>query len=148
MDLDRPKPGVRASVNVTPLIDIVLVMLIIFMVLTPSVLKSMVVTIPKPAPTDTQDEGMLPITVQYSEGRKIALNREPVALEALASTVANKLRFDNRKLVFLDIDEACDYGEVVKLMDTVRGAGAKTLAVLNSSASAGDGNRTRKPLAR
>jgi biopolymer transport protein ExbD len=151
MDFDRPGAGGRATVNVTPLIDIVLVMLIIFMVLTPSVVKNLVVTIPKPPPTDARDDGMPPITVAYSEGRKIAVNREPVAFEALAAKVANKLRFDKHKLVFFQVDEACDYGEVVKLMDTVRGAGAKTLAVLTSasaSASAGDGTRTRKPLAR
>jgi biopolymer transport protein ExbD len=133
MDIDRPKQGVRASINVTPLIDVVLVMLIIFMVLTPSLLKHMVATIPRPAPDDGIDRAPSPITVEYSERRQLALNSQPVAFEALAAEVAEKLRFDRRKLVFFKIEDGCSYGEVVKLMDTVRGAGASTLAVVTKS---------------
>jgi biopolymer transport protein ExbD len=131
MEIQRPKKGSRADINVTPLIDVVLVMLIIFMVLAPSLLKHMVVTIPRPAPADAVvHRGLPPITVAYSEARQITLNDEPVAFEALASRVAHKLRFDQRKLVFFRVEDAAAYGEVIKLMDTVRGAGANTLAIV------------------
>jgi len=43
------------------------------------------------------------------------------------------LRFDKRKLVFFDVDDDCAYGDVIKLMDTVRGAGARVLGVVTKA---------------
>jgi biopolymer transport protein TolR len=131
MDVGGSKKGARADINVTPLIDIVLVLLIIFMVITPSMLKHMTANVPKknndPNPPDP---ATAPIVLEYTKNREITVNTESVSFEALANKIAERLKFDKGKVVFFKIEDDAMYGEVVKLMDTVRGAGAKTLGIV------------------
>jgi biopolymer transport protein TolR len=130
MDTGNRK-GVRGDINVTPLIDVVLVLLIIFMVLTPSTLKHLDATVPKksdetaaPPPTEA------PIIVEYTARRELTVNGEPVRPEALVSSLSDRLRGDRQKAVFFKAEDKAPYGEVVRLMDLARGAGAKTLALV------------------
>jgi biopolymer transport protein TolR len=123
--------GVRGDINVTPLIDVVLVLLIIFMVLTPSTLKHLDATVPKkadetaaPPPTEA------PILVEYTAKRELTVNGEPVQPDALPAALAARLRDDRQKVVFFKAEDQAPYGEVVRLMDLARGSGAKTLAVV------------------
>ena len=131
MDVGGGKKGARADINVTPLIDIVLVLLIIFMVLTPTMLKHMTANVPKKNNDPTPpDPATAPIVLEYTKNREITVNTESVAFESLASKIAERLKFDKQKVVFFKIEDDAAYGEVVKLMDTVRGAGAKTLGIV------------------
>jgi biopolymer transport protein TolR len=130
MDIGGRK-GLKGDINVTPLIDVVLVLLIIFMVLTPSLLKHLSATIPKkaeetapPPPMDT------PIIVEVGTGGVITVDTEPVPVEALATKLTERLRFDSRKVIFFKAHDDAPYGDVVRLMDIARGAGANTLAVI------------------
>jgi biopolymer transport protein TolR len=125
------KKGLRAEINVTPLVDVVLVLLIIFMVLTPSMLKHLTANVPKKneqpaaaAPTDSS------IVVAYTAARELTVNNEPVAPEALADKLAERLRGARQKVVFFRAEDDAPYGEVVHLMDLARGVGATTLAVV------------------
>jgi biopolymer transport protein ExbD len=131
MDVGGKKGGIRGDINVTPLVDVVLVLLIIFMVLTPSTLKHLTANVPKkpdepspPAPTDTS------IVVEYSAGREITVNSEPVAVEALGPKLVERLRGSRQKVVFFKADDETAYGDIVRLMDVARGVGAQTLAVV------------------
>lgn len=131
MDVGGNKRGVRSDINVTPLVDVVLVLLIIFMVLTPSTLKHLTAAVPKkseepapPAPTDTS------IVVEYTANREVSVNSEAVAVEALAGAIAERLRGSRQKVVFFKAEDDAPYGEVVRLMDVARGAGAQTLALV------------------
>jgi biopolymer transport protein ExbD len=132
MDVGGSKKGARSDINVTPLIDVVLVLLIIFMVLTPSMLKHMTANVPRKAPDDAPppDPSSQPIVLEYTAKQEITVNTEPVAWEALADKIAERLKFDRQKVVFFKVEDDAIYGEVVKLMDTVRGAGAKTLGII------------------
>jgi biopolymer transport protein TolR len=130
MDVGKKK-GLQGDINVTPLIDVVLVLLIIFMVLTPSMLKHLMATVPKtdedarpPGPAETM------ILVEYTAQRELAVNSEPVAPEALGAKLTERLRADRRKVVFFKADDEAPYGEVIKFMDIARGAGAQTLAIV------------------
>jgi len=131
MDLVSGRSGVSGDINVTPLIDVVLVLLIIFMVLTPAMLKHVRVAVPEktkdsmPSPTEE-----VPIVVEYTAKRELTINTEPVAAVELASKLAERLRSDQRKVVFFKAEDEAAYGQVVRLMDIARGAGAKTLAIV------------------
>lgn len=131
MDVGGSKGGAKSEINVTPLIDIVLVLLIIFMVLTPSMLKELTANVPQKAP-DNQPPPPPGSTIllEYTANREIMINQEPVAWEALADKVADHLKAAKDKVVFFKIEDDANYGEVVKLMDTARGAGAKTLGIV------------------
>ena len=89
------KKGAMADINVTPLIDVVLVLLIIFMVLVPSMLKHMTANVPRKAPPDAPppDPSATPIVVEYTAKREITVNTEAVAWEALADKIAERLKF-------------------------------------------------------
>ena len=124
------KKGPRGDINVTPLVDVVLVLLIIFMVLTPSTLKHLTATVPKKAEEDTPQPPGETILVEYTAKRELSINGEPVAPDALAQRLADRLRNDRQKVVFFRAEDEAPYGEVVRLIDLARGSGARTLAVV------------------
>jgi biopolymer transport protein TolR len=130
MDLGRSAKGTRSQINITPLIDIVLVLLIIFMVATPAMRKHLSATIPPPAPPDTTSDPLSPpIVVEYTAARQLTVNHEPVAVEGLRAKMAERLGASRQKVVFFKADDEANYGEVVRLMDVVKGAGATALAL-------------------
>jgi biopolymer transport protein ExbD len=119
------------EINVTPLIDIVLVLLIIFMVMTPVMLKELVAKVPqKSSELVPQPPGENPIIVELDASDRLSLNGEAVAAEALADQVAERLRHDRQKVVFFKIDDDANYGRAVKVMDLCKGAGAATLGII------------------
>jgi biopolymer transport protein ExbD len=132
MDVGGAKKGIRGEINVTPLIDVVLVLLIIFMVLTPSMLKHLDPTIPKKADDNVIPSAETPIVVEYTAKHVLTINGEPVRPEQLAENLAGRLRVDRQKVVFFKAEDEAPYGEVVRLMDIARGSGAKTLAVVTT----------------
>lgn len=130
MDIGNRR-GPRGEINVTPLIDVVLVLLIIFMVLTPATLKHLSAVVPKKADESTPPPPSdAPLLVEYSAERVISVNGEPVAFDALVEKLKERLRYDRQKVVFFKADGDAPYGEVVRLMDLARGSGARTLAVV------------------
>jgi len=93
--------GPQGEINVTPLIDIVLVLLIIFMVMTPVMLKEIVAKVPqKQTENVPQPPGENPIVVELDKHDTLTLNGEGVAPEVLAERVAERLQHDRQKVVF------------------------------------------------
>ena len=131
MDVGGGRKGVRADINVTPLIDVVLVLLIIFMVLVPSMLKELTANIPRKDESNTPpDPSASPVVVEYTAKGELSLNQEPVAPEALAEKVAEKIKYKSQKVVFFKIDDDAPYGDAIRFMDIGRGAGATTLGIV------------------
>jgi biopolymer transport protein ExbD len=123
--------GVRSDINITPLVDVVLVLLIIFMVMTPTLLKEMDVVVPEKAdvqiavPTTTDQ-----IVVGVSKDNKLSLNHEPMTESALVERLHDVFASRSDKLAFFDVEDDANYGEVMHVMDVVRGSGAKTLGIM------------------
>ena len=131
MDVGGKKSGPKSDINVTPLIDVVLVLLIIFMVLTPSMLKNIPMMVPDKAEDDTP--AMPPdsaLMVEYTANRELTVNSEAVAVEALAAKLQDRLKARRQKVVFFKAEDKAPYGEVVRLLDIARGSGAETLAIV------------------
>jgi biopolymer transport protein TolR len=125
------KRGPQGEINVTPLIDIVLVLLIIFMVMTPVMLKEIVAKVPqKQTENLPQPPGENPIVVELDAHDGLALNGEAVAPEALAARVGERLSHDRQKVVFFKVDDDANYGRAVRIMDICKGAGARTLGIV------------------
>jgi biopolymer transport protein ExbD len=123
--------GPTSEINVTPLIDIVLVLLIIFMVLTPVMLKEIAAAVPRKATDETvAPPSSPPIVVRLDAGGLLSVSGAPVAAAALGARVAERLVHDRKKIVFFDVDDTASYGRAVKLMDICKGAGAKTLGIV------------------
>jgi biopolymer transport protein ExbD len=131
MDVGGKKGGSKSEINVTPLIDIVLVLLIIFMVLTPSMLKHLPTMVPDKSEDDSPagppDSAIM---VEYTAKRELTVNSESVAVELLAVKLQERLKARRQKVVFFKAEDKAPYGEVVRLLDIARGSGAETLAIV------------------
>jgi len=123
--------GVRSDINVTPLIDVVLVLLIVFMVMVPKLLNQTNLDIPPKAPDNVETppaSDQLVATV--GEDGRVAINGEAIALEGLPDKVRTLMSNRNKKLMFFNPDDNATYGDVVKVMDICRGAGVKTIGIM------------------
>jgi biopolymer transport protein ExbD len=131
MDVGGKKGVAKSDINVTPLIDVVLVLLIIFMVLTPSMLKNLPTMVPEKS--DDDSPAMPPdsaIMVEYTAKRELTVNSEAVSVEELATKLQDRLKARRQKVVFFKAEDKAPYGEVVRLLDIARGSGAETLAIV------------------
>lgn len=130
MDLGQGGGGPRSEINVTPFVDVVLVLLIIFMVLTPLVLREIGVTIPRKADEEvTADVAAQQVVLSLQADGRITLGGAFVRLEDLGSAVRRTFASRRRKLLFVRIDDVVNYGLAVRVMDICRGAGIATLGM-------------------
>ena len=123
--------GLKPEINITPLVDVVLVLLIIFMVMTPILLKQLELRIPEKADTDIAPPPptMAQVVVKIDADEHIYLNEEPITRERLVESVRETMASRREKLVFFDLDDKANYGAVMEVMDACRGAGAQTLGI-------------------
>ena len=123
--------GVRSDINITPLVDVVLVLLIIFMVATPMLIKDLDLTVPEKAETTIATPTTAnQVVVSVTKEGQVQINREPVAESLLTEKIHDLMTTRSQKLVFFDIDDDANYGDAMHVMDVCRGAGAKTLGIM------------------
>jgi biopolymer transport protein TolR len=123
--------GIRSDINITPLVDVVLVLLIIFMVMTPQLLKEVELTVPDKADVEVATPTVADqVVVSVAKNGTISLNQEPITPEALIERMHDVMAARSEKLVFFDLDDEANYGDIVHVMDICRGAGAKTLGIM------------------
>ena len=128
-DLGGGSGGLRCEINVTPLVDVMLVLLVIFMVVTPMLRLELPIDLPETKAGTVAEEAGQVILAADSDG-VLRLNGEPVAKEALETTIRNVFAGRNEKTVFLEADRSLPYATVVDLMDTCRAAGVLRIGVL------------------
>ena len=132
----RNSPPSQSEINVTPLIDIVLVLLIIFMVLTPIMIYEISVNLPDNTETVEQDD--VPkdqLLVAVCKDGSYTLNRKPFELELLRDDLKKRLRSKAKKVVFVDAHPDAGYERVVQLLDLARDAGADRLGMASLKTS-------------
>jgi biopolymer transport protein TolR len=105
-------------------------LLIIFMVLTPSMLKHLTATVPKKSEEVAAPVNDAVIIVEYTAKKELTVCGEPVAPETLVDKLTERLKAARQKVVFFKAEDEASYGDVIHLMDIARGAGAQSLAVV------------------
>ena len=126
----KPANNTNTEINVTPLIDVVLVLLIIFMVLTP--LKESELPVAVPASEQADDPSEMPpdqLIVYVAKDRNTKLNTQALQGDALLAALKERLatRKDTDKTVFVVAEDAASYGKLVAVIDTAKLAGAQTI---------------------
>ena len=120
--------GLNADPNVTPMIDVLMVLLIIFMVIVPSSRKAMDVQVPDPNPQPSEPQSKSEsIVLTVNPGGQFLINKEAVNQANLASRL--KQIYDPRpdKIIFIKGDPKARYQDVISAMDVARGAGVKVI---------------------
>ncbi|MEA2624035.1 MAG: biopolymer transport protein ExbD [Candidatus Binatota bacterium] len=118
---------VMAEINITPLTDIFLVLLIIFMITQSALVESAAkVNLPKATQTTQESRG---VTVTVTKDERIFVNQLPVDEAQLQGTLQDLLADDPRKLVILQGDRSVMLGEAVRLMDIAKRAGAQAISI-------------------
>jgi biopolymer transport protein TolR len=129
MSGSNPSAGLQNEINVTPMIDVLLVLLIIFMMVIPMSRKAIDLQLPDPTPDDT-NSGPPPsqIVLEVLPGNTFKINSQPVPRTDLARKL--KEIYDPRpdKIIFVKGDPAVKYSDVITAMDVARGAGVKVIA--------------------
>jgi biopolymer transport protein TolR len=119
-----------AEINVTPLVDVMLVLLIIFMVTAPMLATGIKVNLPN-AHTAQPLEAKEPIVVVVAKDGAVSVGKDPVSRDALAATVKSKLDASNG-VIQLRGDREAAYGDVVSVMDELAANGVTRIAIVSS----------------
>src|SRR5512136_2844256 len=126
------KKGPKSDINITPYIDILLVLLIIFMVITPVRQMNLDVKVPQPPPLHAQQTPIDPsvIVVSVGESAQIDINSDPTDIGSLASKLQEIYSARANKNMFISASPKLTYGDVVKVIDIAKGAGVGDIGLL------------------
>jgi biopolymer transport protein TolR len=133
MDLGGAKGGVKSDINVTPLVDVMLVLLIIMMLVAPMLQQGITVTLPKAINSVDKPETRGQTTIAISANADVYLNAKKVEdKEKLGSDVKAILadKAADEKVVLIKADQAVDYGAVMAAMDQLRSAGVEDMGLI------------------
>jgi len=121
---ELPRPGLKAEINVTPLVDVVLVLLIIFMVVTPLIASGVAVDLPRTANHDRKADEGKDIIVSVTVDKRIYVGAARVPEpEAVGSVVGAERRRFPEKSVFVKGDARAPYGLVRQVMESLHATG-------------------------
>ena len=116
-----------SEINVTPFVDVVLVLLIIFMITAPMLMRSMDVSLPSATlQRDSPSERTI-VTVD-AQGRTFVNNRA-VNIELLEDEIKQRVEVENLRVAYLRADETLQYREIIKIMDLLKRAGVDTVGL-------------------
>jgi biopolymer transport protein TolR len=126
------KKGPKADINITPYIDILLVLLIIFMVITPVRQMDLDVKVPQPPPPGQENAPPDPsvIVVSVGESANITINQDPVDITALGPKLQEIYSARANKNMFISASPKLPYGDVVKVIDIAKGAGVGDVGLI------------------
>jgi len=130
MDVGGAKGGIKSDINVTPLVDVMLVLLIIMMIVAPMLQQGVVLTLPTAANTtpkpDTQDQTI----VFIDANSKLYVNAIETSEADLVPTLQRALEDKKQHVVYLKGDTDAPYGAIMKMMDALRKAQIDTVGLI------------------
>src|SRR3974377_679115 len=124
-----------AEINVTPFVDVVLVLLVIFLITAPMRLRGIDVRVPKTATRNIQPEERLVLSITRDRG--VFLDNQPISLDRLSKVLGGMVRRNPKAAVFLKADEAVAYGTVMKVMDVIKKAGVDRVGMVTEPIAPG-----------
>ena len=130
MDVGGAKGGVKSDINVTPLCDVMLVLLIIMMIVAPLLQQGVSVTLPKADNTVDKPETQGQTVIAIAPNKDIYVNAKQVREGELATKINELLENQKEKIVLIKADEEVEYSAVMGTMDQLRQAGIEDIGLV------------------
>jgi len=129
--LDHQQEDNISQINITPLVDVMLVLLVIFMVTAPILQQGVAVELPQVSagPVDGQDTSMV---VTVGKDGKVHLDNRVIKLDELQQKLVEAMQKQSQQAVYLRADKGVPYGKVVEVMAVLRNAGVKKLGMMTA----------------
>jgi biopolymer transport protein TolR len=135
------KGGPAADINMTPMIDVLLVLIIIFMVITPLTPKGLEARVPQPPPPNTpppppdQDRT---VVVIIEKDKTMKINQEGILFENLGKRLEDIFKSRAERVCFVKADPDLEYQEVAKVIDVAKGVGIDQVGLMTKKVEAGE----------
>ena len=130
MDVGGAKGGVKSEINVTPLVDVMLVLLIIMMLVAPMLQQGVSVKLPMADNTTDKPEVQGQTVIAVAKDKRIYLNAKAISEAELGTRVNEYLESKKDKVVIIKADEEVEYGAVMAAMDGLRQAGIEDIGLI------------------
>jgi len=139
MDLGGAKGGVKSDINVTPLCDVMLVLLIIMMIVAPLLQQGVSVKLPVAGNTVDKPETQDQTVIAIAANKDMYLNAKPVREAELATKINELLENKKEKVVLIKADEDVEYSAVMAAMDQLRQAGIEDIGLVTERKKGAEG---------
>jgi biopolymer transport protein ExbD len=130
MDLGGAKGGVKSDINVTPLCDVMLVLLIIMMIVAPLLQQGVSVQLPQAANTVDKPETQGQTVIAIASNKSLYLNAKPIQENELVTKLNELLENQKEKVILIKADAEVEYGAVMAMMDQLRQAGLEDIGLV------------------